>query len=430
MISDNRVRCCAETDAPIVTIPTIGFNVESFVLERRRKMTVWDIGGTPKIRPLMAHYIQQSEALILVVDLVDRATWPEAREIMLSYLHHEQAPTAGTMLVLGTKADFPDAGLITELVDALQLKDLRTRWYIEAVGRKQNLRWDEGFAWLSEALESAPSRKKGPRPSRPVSFKWACEGSHKNTSCSACQQSYGVEAALSLHNYECHNGPDLSKAEADWVLPYIPCRRSNEPATGAGKLEPAGTGAGGDGSGADIGVVRKAPSAPPLPHAENDTYSESVSRLVRATVTEVPVRPTISIERDSSDENKQGDGPEESKVRDVVEPGEEADGRCTWVCSRCSCTQNSLHASNCVKCGRSRFDEPLGALLSCIDQATAVGALRALCNDVRAGNVVVTKDEVIGAARTKRSAHEDIWDVEVARSFQAVLACLLDKSES
>lgn len=35
-------------------------------------MTVWDIGGQEKIRPLWDHYYQHTQALIFVVDANDR----------------------------------------------------------------------------------------------------------------------------------------------------------------------------------------------------------------------------------------------------------------------------------------------------------------------------------------------------------------------
>ena len=54
----------------ITTIPTIGFNVESY--ERRRTvMNIWDVGGCDKIRPLWKHYFQGTDMIMYVIDAHD-----------------------------------------------------------------------------------------------------------------------------------------------------------------------------------------------------------------------------------------------------------------------------------------------------------------------------------------------------------------------
>ena len=41
--------------APVTTIPTVGFNVETLSY-KNVKLNVWDVGGQDKIRPLWSHY--------------------------------------------------------------------------------------------------------------------------------------------------------------------------------------------------------------------------------------------------------------------------------------------------------------------------------------------------------------------------------------
>jgi signal recognition particle receptor subunit beta len=55
----------------VTTIPTIGFNVET-VEYKKLRMTMWDIGGQEKIRPLWRHYFLNTQGLIFVVDSNDR----------------------------------------------------------------------------------------------------------------------------------------------------------------------------------------------------------------------------------------------------------------------------------------------------------------------------------------------------------------------
>jgi tripartite motif-containing protein 23 len=43
-------------DEFVAATPTIGFNVESLELRSDLQLTVWDVGGQPKLRPLWKHY--------------------------------------------------------------------------------------------------------------------------------------------------------------------------------------------------------------------------------------------------------------------------------------------------------------------------------------------------------------------------------------
>jgi small GTP-binding protein len=54
----------------VTTIPTIGFNVET-VQVHGIDLTLWDVGGCDKMRPLWRHYFQNTQALIFVIDSND-----------------------------------------------------------------------------------------------------------------------------------------------------------------------------------------------------------------------------------------------------------------------------------------------------------------------------------------------------------------------
>src|SRR5579872_1277626 len=54
----------------VVTIPTIGFNVET-ITYKNINFTMWDVGGQDKIRPLWRHYYANTNAVIFVVDSND-----------------------------------------------------------------------------------------------------------------------------------------------------------------------------------------------------------------------------------------------------------------------------------------------------------------------------------------------------------------------
>ena len=55
----------------MTTIPTIGFNVET-INYKNLNLTVWDVGGCDKIRPLWRHYYQNTSVVVFVIDSNDR----------------------------------------------------------------------------------------------------------------------------------------------------------------------------------------------------------------------------------------------------------------------------------------------------------------------------------------------------------------------
>ena len=55
----------------IPTTPTIGFNVET-VQYKNIKFQVWDLGGQSSIRPYWRCYFPNTNAIIYVVDSVDK----------------------------------------------------------------------------------------------------------------------------------------------------------------------------------------------------------------------------------------------------------------------------------------------------------------------------------------------------------------------
>eukprot|EP00959_Pyramimonas_sp_CCMP1952_P392474 8224372-Pyramimonas_sp.AAC.1 len=56
-----------------------GFNVES-VQYKSVVLTMWDVGGQTRLRPLWRHYLKDTDALIYVVDAHDRDRVAEAAD--------------------------------------------------------------------------------------------------------------------------------------------------------------------------------------------------------------------------------------------------------------------------------------------------------------------------------------------------------------
>ena len=94
-------------DTLVTTIPTIGFNVES-VKFKSLNMTIWDVGGQEKIRPLWRHYYQNVDAVIFVIDSNDGGRFEEVSKELHSLMAEDELREA-TVLILCNKHDLPNA---------------------------------------------------------------------------------------------------------------------------------------------------------------------------------------------------------------------------------------------------------------------------------------------------------------------------------
>lgn len=65
----------------VVTVPTVGFNVEMLETDRSSPgLTVWDVGGQRKMRLHWKHYYVDTAGLVFVVDSSDQKRLEEARK--------------------------------------------------------------------------------------------------------------------------------------------------------------------------------------------------------------------------------------------------------------------------------------------------------------------------------------------------------------
>lgn len=137
----------------VTTIPTIGFNVET-VEYKNICFTVWDVGGQDKIRPLWAHYFQNTQGLIFVVDSHDKDRICEAKEELMRMLSGDELRDA-ILLVFANKQDLPNSLNAADITDKLGLHSLRNRsWYIQSTCATSGEGLYEGIDWLSHQLKN------------------------------------------------------------------------------------------------------------------------------------------------------------------------------------------------------------------------------------------------------------------------------------
>jgi len=135
----------------VTTIPTIGFNVET-VQYNKVNLTMWDVGGQEKIRPLWRHYYTNTGAVIFVVDSNDKERISDARD-ELSKIMQDDILKDTILLVFANKQDLPNAMSAGEMTDKLGLQNLKLKnWIIQPCCATSGDGLYEGLEWISKNL--------------------------------------------------------------------------------------------------------------------------------------------------------------------------------------------------------------------------------------------------------------------------------------
>eukprot|EP01080_Neovahlkampfia_damariscottae_P005766 gene5766-9587_t len=139
-------------DEPIRTIPTIGFNVES-VLLKNIHMNLWDVGGRDKIFPLYTHYFVNLDAFVIVVDSNDSERFVDVKEKVLHFLHDDEKLKDVVVLIFANKQDMKGAASTSEIVEKLNLTEIKQKWKIQPCSAIKDEGLYEGFCWIADEIK-------------------------------------------------------------------------------------------------------------------------------------------------------------------------------------------------------------------------------------------------------------------------------------
>ena len=133
------------------TIPTVGFNVETFQY-KNIEFNCWDIGGQSKLRQMWSYYFDNVDALVYVVDSADHERIDENAEQLHSLLSDEQLKHA-KLLVYANKQDLPNAMNVPTICEKLKLTKLQGRtWFVQEAQATNGAGLIEGMEWLNKQL--------------------------------------------------------------------------------------------------------------------------------------------------------------------------------------------------------------------------------------------------------------------------------------
>ncbi|CAF3922874.1 unnamed protein product [Adineta steineri] len=137
----------------VMTIPTIGFNVETLTFNKA-SVTMWDVGGRDKIRPLWRHYFHGTQGLIFVIDSHDVERLNESKDDMDRMLGEDELRDIPLLIYLN-KTDLPNGLKQEQIIKEMKLNDIKNRqWYLQSCSAYTGDGLHEGLDWLMRAMKS------------------------------------------------------------------------------------------------------------------------------------------------------------------------------------------------------------------------------------------------------------------------------------
>lgn len=139
----------------IVTMPTVGFNVEMLELGKSLSFTVWDVGGQEKMRAMWGCYCEHAHGLVYVVDSTDQQRLEASRREFEHILKNEHMKNVPVVL-LANKQDKLGALTAEDITRLFKVKKLCSdrNWYVQPCCATTGDGLAEGFRKLTEFVKS------------------------------------------------------------------------------------------------------------------------------------------------------------------------------------------------------------------------------------------------------------------------------------
>lgn len=124
--------------------------MQSFIWHNR-----WDLGGQSSIRPYWRCYYANTDAIIYVVDSVDRERMGIAKKELFAMLDEKELQDA-KLLVFANKQDLSGAMSVEEISKELSLSKIKNRqWTIFKTSAVQGTGLKEGMDWLVQTIQNS-----------------------------------------------------------------------------------------------------------------------------------------------------------------------------------------------------------------------------------------------------------------------------------
>ena len=136
------------------TQPTVGSNVET--IERGNvRLQCWDLAGQVAFRQGWTTFFNGTDAVLFIVDSSDRDRIGEARDELFRVIKDE-ATSKCCILVLANKQDVPNCMSLNEVMEKLQLSEIKDReWSVLPTCSLTGQGLEEAIDWIVVHLNKA-----------------------------------------------------------------------------------------------------------------------------------------------------------------------------------------------------------------------------------------------------------------------------------
>ena len=139
-----------------VTVPTLGFNVESVKYENIN-FQMWDLGGQSEIRPYWRCYYPKTNAVVFVIDSSDKERLDIAKQELFLLLQEDDLKGV-PIAILANKQDVEGCLSDAQISENMALTDIKNRqWAIFKTIAKTGKGLDDAFKWLTGILKNSQS---------------------------------------------------------------------------------------------------------------------------------------------------------------------------------------------------------------------------------------------------------------------------------
>ena len=139
-------------DKYVSTVMTISLTVKNIDYKNLR-MSIWDVGGSDRIKSFWVPYYSHTDALIFIIDSCDEERLEFAKERLYAVLSNEELRDVPVLVY----ANKQDTGRITpeEMMTRLELEKMKRSWKIQGTCALSGEGLNEGLEWLSQELKKS-----------------------------------------------------------------------------------------------------------------------------------------------------------------------------------------------------------------------------------------------------------------------------------
>ena len=144
-------------DEDVMTIPTMGFNVETIKFENYEKdLQIYDIAGNEKVRSFWQHYISDEvKGLIWVYDVSNESRFEESKSALKELLSLENCSKNLPLLILANKSDnMSNAINASTFINGIEDYLAERSYYIQLCNVKDSEGLKNGINWLYENIKA------------------------------------------------------------------------------------------------------------------------------------------------------------------------------------------------------------------------------------------------------------------------------------